>query len=626
MNIVTAGGPPRKPWLAAGLPQTERMGAFHFSPRPNRADEIRWRDWGPEAFREARQADKPVLLGISAVWCHWCHVMDETSYSDPEVIRLINDRYVAIRVDNDQRPDVNRRYNMGGWPTTAFLTPAGEILHGGTYVPPPLMRQYLEQVSDLWREQREELTTRIGEAKEKGTAAEPVERGASPTWQIVDEVGSIIRGQYDPQYGGFGREPKFPQPRLLLFLLDEVRRHRDAATEAMLHKTLGAMAGGGMYDAVEGGFFRYSTTRQWQIPHFEKMLEDNAEILRVYAEAHRTFPSAGYDRVVRDVIRWMDATLWTPAGPERSAFAGSQDADEHYYGLDAGERARHGAPYVDRTVYASWNALAASAYVAAGRALSDGTLEDRAHDVVVTVANRLARDDQLHHFDAGEGPRIPGLLVDEAALVTAMLDLYETGRWPNALEGARVGAARLQDRLEDREHGGFWDAPERDEPGRVTKREKPIEDGAVAADALLRLAALTGDDAWRASAVRALEGFVGEHRQWGQFAAPYAAAVARALTEPLVVSVVGPGSDPTAGALWSVARAAVDPAISLHRLDPGRPGGEHGPGDRERLEALGFPDRVAAYVCVGTSCSAPIADPQALERELIRARGRLERA
>ena len=593
------------------------MGAtFHFSPRPNRANEIKWREWGPDAFREAKDQDKPILLGISAVWCHWCHVMDETSYSDGEVIRLANERYVPVRVDNDQRPDVNRRYNMGGWPTTAFLTPEGEILHGGTYIPPEQMRGYLEQVADVWKDRREEIVTRIIESDAKAETAEPQRSGAL-TWDIVDRVGALIRGQYDPQYGGFGREPKFPQPKLLRFLIDEHRRDRSGDVAAMLHKTLGAMAGGGMYDQVAGGFFRYSTTRQWQIPHYEKMLEDNAELLAIYAEAHRLFPDAGYDRVVRDVIRWMDDVLWMPDAPERSAFAGSQDADEHYYTLDAAERAKHGAPYVDRTVYASWNALAASGYSAAARALGDPALEDRAHDVVVAVANRLARDDQLHHFDAGDGPKVPGLLVDEALLITAMLDLYETGRWPNALKGALIGAAHLRDRLEDTERGGFWDAPERAELGRVTKREKPIEDGAVAAEALLRLAALTGDDAWRRSATRALEGFVGEYRQWGQFAAAYATAVARSLTEPLVVSVVGTAGDKVAQALWSVARASDDPAISLHRVDP---------ADPESVERLGYPaDRVAAYVCVGTVCSEPIGDPRALERELARSRTRLQR-
>ncbi len=589
------------------------MSSFHFSPRPNRASDVHWREWSPEAFREAKEADKPILLGISAVWCHWCHVMDETSYSDDEVIRLVNERFVPIRVDNDRRPDVNSRYNMGGWPTTAFLTPDGEILHGGTYIPPEQMRRYLAQVAELWRDRRAELTERIAAARAKEAAARVGESGAL-SWDIVDRVAAAVRGQYDPEYGGFGREPKFPQASVLRFLLDEHRRHGYADVAAMVHKTLGAMAGGGMYDPVEGGFFRYSTTRQWQVPHYEKMLEDNAALLRVYADAHLLFPAAGYDRVARDVIRWMDATLWMPEGPERQAFAGSQDADERYYSLTLAERARHGAPYVDRAVYASWNCLAASAYVAAGRALGDASLEDRAHDVVVTVANRLVANDELHHFDAGDGPRLPGLLADEAALVTSMLDLYETGRWPNALEGAILGAQRMRAALEDPEQGGFHDAPEREESGRVTTREKPIEDNALAADALLRLSAITDDASWRASAGRALEVFVPQYPRWGQLASAYAGAVARALTEPAVVSVVG--THDGADALWAAARRADDPALSLRRFDPER--------DRGRLGELGYaPERTAAYLCVGTVCSAPIADPNGLARELDRAKGRL---
>jgi len=584
---------------------------FHFSPRPNRAREIRWREWGPDAFREAREQDRPILLAISAVWCHWCHVMDETSYSDAEVIRMTNERYIPVRVDNDQRPDVNRRYNMGGWPTTAFLTPDGEILHGGTYVPPQVMRSYLSEVADLWKDQKDELAQRIAEARSKeGAAAD--ERGAL-SWDIVDQVGSLIRGQYDPQYGGFGREPKFPQPKLLRFLLDDFARYAYPDVATMLHKTLGSMAAGGMYDHVEGGFFRYSTTRQWQIPHYEKMLEDNAELLAIYADALRLLPDAGYDRIARDVIRWMDAVLWTE---EAKAFAGSQDADEHYYTLDAAERAKHDTPFVDRRIYTSWNALAASAYEAASRALRDPRLEARGHDVGRTIATRLHRRDPraVFHFDAGKGPQVADLLTDVAAYLTTVLDSYETGLHPSSLDFAVELAKHLRDRLEDRERGGFWDAPpEREELGRVTKREKAIEDGAVAADALLRLAALTGDGTWRESAVRALEGFAGEYRRWGQFAAAYAGAVARALTEPLVISVVGPREDARAGALWTVARAATDPALSLHRVDP---------ADGARLERLGFPPAVGAYVCVGTACSAPLGDPATLERELVRAKGR----
>src|SRR2546423_6417413 len=151
--------------------------SFRFSPRPNRAAGTGGGPWGEKALQEAQVADKPVLLAISAVWCHWCHVMDETSYSDPEVIRLINERYVPIRVDNDERPDVNRRYNMGGWPTTAFLTPDGEIVHGGTYVPPDAMRSSLAQVADLWSTRRSELGQRVAELREKELEARAPKSG-----------------------------------------------------------------------------------------------------------------------------------------------------------------------------------------------------------------------------------------------------------------------------------------------------------------------------------------------------------------------------------------------------------------------------------------------------------------
>jgi len=587
---------------------------FRFSPRPNRAAEIGWRPWGEKAFQEAQVADKPVLLAISAVWCHWCHVMDETSYSDPDVIRLINERYVPIRVDNDERPDVNRRYNMGGWPTTAFLTPDGEIVHGGTYVPPEAMRSYLAQVAELWSSQRSDLAQRVAELREKETEARAPKSG-DLSFQIVDQVGSLVRGQYDPQFGGFGREPKFPQPKLLRFLLDEHRRFGYPEIATMLHRTLGAMAAGGMYDHVEGGFFRYSTTRQWEIPHYEKMLEDNAELLAIYAEAHRSFPTAGYDRVVRDVIRWMDAVLWQP---ERKLWAGSQDADEHYYTLDsAAERAKHDAPFVDRTAYTGWNALAASAYWAAWAATGDETFDVRAHEAMGGAVRRLWNPESktLPHSDSDEGRTVVDLLGDVAANLGANLDAYETGLHPGALGGAKRMAMTLRDRLEDPEAGGFFDAPESggSEPGRLARRERPIEENALAAEGLLRLAALSGDDEWREMAVRALRGFVGEYRQWGQFAASYANAVARALVEPLAVAVVGPDDDPVAAALWQRARATTDPARSLHRLVPGRADDRGAQSDDEMLKRLAFPtDRVAAYVCIGTVCSAPILDEASL--------------
>jgi uncharacterized protein YyaL (SSP411 family) len=472
------------------------------------------------------------------------------------------------------------------------------------------MRSYLGSVADLWSTRRSELAQRVAELREKENDARAPKSG-DLSFQIVDQVGSLVRGQYDPQFGGFGREPKFPQPKLLRFLLEEHRRFGYPEIATMLHRTLGAMAAGGMYDHVEGGFFRYSTTRQWEIPHYEKMLEDNAELLAVYAEAHRSFPTAGYDRIVRDVIRWMDAVLWQP---QKKLWAGSQDADEHYYTLDSqDERAKHDAPFVDRTAYTGWNALAASAYWAAWAATGDDAFETRAHEALGSIAQRLwdTQTKSLQHLDASDGAKVVDLLGDVASDLGASLDAYETGLHPGALGGAKRMAMTLRDRLEDREAGGFFDAPEprASEPGRLARRERPIEENALAADGLLRLAALSGEDEWRELALRALRGFVGEYRQWGQFAASYANAVARALAEPLVVTVVGPADDAVAAALWRRSRATTDPAGSLHRLEPDR--------DREELARLGFPiDRVGAYVCIGTVCSAPIADEASLGRAL----------
>jgi uncharacterized protein YyaL (SSP411 family) len=231
-----------------------------------------------------------------------------------------------------------------------------------------------------------------------------------------------------------------------------------------------------------------------------------------------------------------------------------------------------------------------------------------------SIAERAWDGSTLAHVGGAE-PDLRGLLSDFAAVITAILDEYETGERPGALAAAAALAASMRTVLEDRERGGFWDAPERNAPGRLAMREKPIEDGAAAAGALLRLAVLTGDDGWRDSALRALRGFVGEYRQWGQFAAAFGAATARAQSEPRLVVVVGPLDSPVATALWRIALRSDDPAGARQWLVPGR--------DAQRIADRGYPaDRVAAYVCVGTVCSAPITDPGDLSAELARVRRR----
>jgi uncharacterized protein YyaL (SSP411 family) len=574
------------------------LSRFRFSPRPNKASQIQWREWGDAAFAEAKQRDVPVLLAISAVWCHWCHVMDETSYSADDIIGVINEKYVPIRVDNDERPDVNRRYNMGGWPTTAFLTPDGEVIHGGTYIPPETFFQNLLAVAELWTEKREDIEERVKEVvAREGEARAP--RPGELSREIVDSVAALVRGQYDPEHGGFGREPKFPQAQLLRFLLDHHGRRPSADTERMLRTTLDAMSSRGMYDHVEGGFFRYATQRDWNVPHYEKMLEDNSELLALYADAHAIFPDAGYDRVVRDVIRWMDRTLFQP---EAGLWSGSQDADEHYFTLDGEARAKHDAPYVDRTLYTSWNVLASAAYLRAGEVLGDRDIAMRGWNAIAAIERRLrGAEGAVHRFDAGEGPKLPDLLGDAAAYLSLLVGTGD-------IERATALAHRMRERL-GAPGGGFYDRPEGAAPGRLSRRERPIEDNSLAASALLRLGAITGDEEWRELGLAALRSFVGEYRAWGQFATSYANAVERALREPVSIVVVGRMGDPSAERLWRTARRTQDPdAVTLH-LDPAvRP---------QAVAERGFPaDRAAAYVCVGTSCSAPLTDEGSLTREL----------
>ena len=331
---------------------TEAAEEFHFSPRPNRASEIAWHNWSKEAFDEARSTGRPILLSISAVWCHWCHVMDETTYSHPSVIEIINRDYVPVRVDNDVRPDINQRYNMGGWPTTAFLTASGDILTGATYLPPDQMASALVRVAGYYRGNQAEIASRVLEARKQ--AASGVARSAGELdSRLVDEILEAVKNAYDPDYGGFGGAPKFPQADAIVLLLEQSALRADDDLRRMAVHTLEKMTGGGTYDHVEGGFFRYSTTQDWSVPHFEKMLEDHAGLVSALS-------LGGMSSVLETTTGYLDRVL---RNGDTGLYAGSQDADERYYALDAGGRAGEQAPYVDRRVYSSWNAALAVAYL-----------------------------------------------------------------------------------------------------------------------------------------------------------------------------------------------------------------------------------------------------------------------
>ncbi|HTC24687.1 MAG TPA: thioredoxin domain-containing protein, partial [Gemmatimonadales bacterium] len=302
---------------------------------------IHWYPWGDDAFAAARAADKPILLDIGAVWCHWCHVMDGESYENPAIAERLNSDFICIKVDRDERPDVDARYQravqvltrQGGWPLTAFLTPEGQVFYGGTYFPPdgkygrPGFQSVLEAVLDAWRHRRGELDGQAsairGAVEQDG--ADIAAGELSP--DLIDTGVRQMQRVFDPENGGFGGQPKFPHPAAMQLLLAQWWDERRPEVREVVERTLQGMARGGMHDHLGGGFHRYSVDAEWIVPHFEKMAYDNSELLRAYCDAYAAFGTSTYADVARGIVRWVREVMADPDG----GYAASQDAD---VGLD----------------------------------------------------------------------------------------------------------------------------------------------------------------------------------------------------------------------------------------------------------------------------------------------------
>jgi hypothetical protein len=549
---------------------SEGESEFHFSPRPNRAAEIKWRPWSEKAFEEARRLNRPILLSISAVWCHWCHVMDETTYSHTGVIELVNSQYLPIRVDNDVRPDINQRYNMGGWPTTAFLTASGDILTGATYLPPDQMADALIRIAAYYSSHQPEIASSALESRKR--AAGGITRSAGELDDgLVDSILEAVINAYDPEYGGFGNAPKFPQTEALVLLLEQAQVRSDAALRKMAVHSLERMAGGGTYDHVAGGFFRYSTTQDWSVPHFEKMLEDHSGLITAVA-------LAGLDDVLDETTRYLDSVL---RDPETGLYAGSQDADERYYALDGEKRRREAAPYVDRRIYTSWNLALAVAYLDAAVLRNRPALREHAAKLLDRLFhNRYATGQGLTHT-AG----VTGQLADQVWGLLGSVRAHQAGLGDRWLPIAIDLAEHLEQVYADGELGGYFDHVG-EGLGRLGDRIKPLGENAIAAMALAELDTLAGrpDMPYATRARRALESVAGLPAQYGMMAAAFARALDR-LRKPIKVSSGN-------RELVRAARLAHPYAV----IDPN--------GDSR------------AMVCVGTICLAPVSTPDALEEAL----------
>jgi hypothetical protein len=598
---------------------------------------VDWYPWGEEALARARAEDKPILLSIGYAACHWCHVMEHESFEDDETARLMNEHFVSIKVDREERPDVDGVYmdavvaltGHGGWPLTAFLTPEGEPFLGGTYFPPeprhglPSFRQVLVAVAEAYRERRGDVTRQARALTDAIARTSQVAASNEPlTETILHEAAANLRAGFDPTWGGWGHAPKFPPAATLEFLLRRGEREMTA-------KTLDGMALGGMYDLVGGGFHRYSVDERWLVPHFEKMLYDNALLASSYLHGWLVLGKDRYRQVVEETLDYMLRELWIEGG----GFASAQDADTDGVegltyswteeegapadllepfedgrsvirgDLDAETKARlfeirerRPKPARDDKVITSWNGLAIAALAEAGRRL------DRSDYVAAAVeaAEALTRDEPARSHRDGRASG-PGFLDDYANLAHGLYELHvATGdlRW---LEEAHRLALRAVELFGDDERGGFYLAPAHGEQLVARKKEfddHPLPSGnSMLAHVLLRLARIYGDDELERRAVGALR-IVRDSLPRAPQAFGWAlCALDLHLSQPREIAVIGPPDAPVARA----ALAGFEPNTVV----------AFGPGEGvPLLEGKSFVDgKPAVYVCERFACQAPVTEP-----------------
>ncbi|MFB6205029.1 MAG: DUF255 domain-containing protein [Haloglomus sp.] len=512
---------------------------------------VEWREWGDDAFEAADARACPVLLSVTAPWCTHCRAMDEETYAEPRVAAHLKEGFVTVRVDADRHPRVRERYNVGGFPATAFLTPEGEVLTAAGYLGLEGFRDILDSVRRTW--------------DAKGAAAGSVPRALGdepPAGEVTSQVEAHmidrVTGGFDEEFGGWGESAKFPLPRAVEFAAKR-ERTRDHATRTLeaIHAHL--------LDTYDGGFYRYADNRDWSGLHREKLTDENAALVRAFATGYLYTGEDTYREAAAATVDYLTTSLWTDAG-ERGAFAGSQ-AGGDYYTLAASEREDADPPTIDRTVFADRNGLAADALLQFHAVTDHEGAARYAERALDTVLADLVDGGEVTHFppaaadgsagnggageargssgesgDGGDGgePVESGLLVDHARLLTGLTTAAQVlgdDRW---LDAAREVADQMLELQDDT--GAFRDGPA-EGPGLLDRPLRPLDTNVEAADGLVDLAALTDDDGYREAAADALAAFAGAAGRMGVEVAGYATACARHVNDPLVIETPPAGTD-----------------------------------------------------------------------------------
>jgi hypothetical protein len=644
---------------------------------------VDWYPWGEEALKRAKAESRPIFLSIGYAACHWCHVMERESFEDAETARMLNESFVAIKVDREERPDLDAIYmdavqqmtGHGGWPMSVFLTPDGRPFYGGTYFPDeprhgmPSFRQVLEGVSAAWRDRRAEIEEAGGSLVHaisvRTEGAAPADESSLARW-MLDAAQAEIERAFDARTGGWGGAPKFPQPMTIEFLL---RRHvatGDGRALAIARRSLDAMADGGIYDHLGGGFARYATDAVWLVPHFEKMLYDNAQLTRVYVHAWQLTGDERYREVAMQTLAFVERELTSDDG----GFAASLDADtegeegqtyvwskseiekllgdvaetfSRAYGVTAegnweghnilsrvGEgdaevlarararlfetRQKRPQPGRDDKVLTAWNGLMIGAFADAAAAFGEPRLAEVAARAADLLLTRLRDDDgRLRRSWKDSRARHAGVLEDYADLADGLLALYEATfdeRWFEAATGL-MGV--VLDHFAD-PTGGFFDTA--DDHEELITRPKGLQDnalpsgGAMTSVVLLRLAAWTGEGRYRAAAERAMGGVGAYLSRYPTAFAHWLNALSLALADPREVAIVGdPGSEGVRSML-AVVRETYRPfsVVAVARSEGSAVPLLH---DRPMLAAP-----ATAYVCQNFACRAPVTDAADLATQL----------
>ena len=576
-----------------------------------------WLEWNEEAFSEARKRRCAVLLFVKASWCRWCKDLELRVFEDPAVRAKLEADFVAIRVDKDRRPDIAASYTHRGWPTLALLDAEGEVLHAANFLETRPLLELLERASSAAAGGNESLHAAFSiESPEPAPESEPPRRGrrasvglgapaAELSMQIVEHVAKTVVQTADPIHGGWGRSQKFPHPEAIDFALIRWSETGDPKMLAVARRTLRKMQEGEIHDAVDGGFYRYATQADWSQPLYEKLLDSNAQRAFAYLEAFQALGDESFERTARGTLDWMTSTL---LDPETHAFRGSQDADPEYSRLrDRSRRDAHGAPACDPTHFASWNAMAISTLLKAEAVLGEPCWREYAMDALGFLLRELWDPSSgVHHYWDGER-HLPGLLGDQAYTLRALVDtvqfLGETRHLDLACELADLTIRRL--RAED---GGFYDRPaQRGALGHQRRRDRSILENSVMAEALLRLATLTGERSYEAHAREALTAFAAEYKRYGHYVAGYARAVDLLYHVPVVVTIIGERGSKEVEELQ---RAALRPYVAsrvVRCLDPRV--------DASRLGRFGLVAPLVgarAYVERGRESYAETDDPEKL--------------